>query len=221
MFTVAPAPAPRGIERSDSSLERIRLLVVDDHAAVRAGLRDLLEDEIDFEVVAAVASAEEAMMVAERERVDAAVVDYQLGGRNGLWVSRKLKRLPRPPSVLIYSAYTDGVLAAAAVVAQADGVVSKGGLGGDLCAAIRSVVGGRQVLPPLPAWIAETLRRRFDHQQQAIFGMLLAGIEPGGIAQTLDLSAAGLESRLQAMLRRLEGGHPEPLRPWVDTPDAA
>ncbi|MGH2886745.1 MAG: response regulator transcription factor, partial [Solirubrobacteraceae bacterium] len=79
----------------------MRLLVVDDHPAVLAGLRQLLEDQADFEVAAAVATAEEALSVAEAEPVDVAVVDYQLGGRDGLWVSRKLKRLPDPPAVLI------------------------------------------------------------------------------------------------------------------------
>jgi CheY-like chemotaxis protein len=107
------------------STEQIRLLVVDDHTAVRRGLRELLEDQQDFRVIDAVPSAEEAMSVAERAELDVAVVDYQLGGRNGLWVSRKLKHLPRPLRVVIYSAYCDGVLAAAAVVAEADGLVSK------------------------------------------------------------------------------------------------
>jgi DNA-binding NarL/FixJ family response regulator len=181
------------------------VLVVDDHAAVRSGLQELLADEEDFEVVAAVDTAEAALSVAETEPLDVAVVDYQLGGRNGLWVSRKLKRLPRPPAVVIYSAYTDGVLAAAAVVAEADAIVSKGGLGSELTAAIRAVAGGRPVLPPVPRWLGEALRRRLDHEEQAIFGMLLAGIKPGEIAETLDLSAAGLESRLWGMLRRLEG----------------
>jgi DNA-binding NarL/FixJ family response regulator len=160
-------------------------------------------------VVAAVESAEAALRVAETEAIDVAVVDYQLGGRNGLWVSRKLKRLRRPPAVLIYSAYTDGVLAAAAVVAEADGIASKGGLGSELCATIRRVAAGGHALPPMPPWLGETLRRRLDHEGQAIFGMLLAGIETGEIAETLGLSAAGLESRLWAMLRRLEGPHPE------------
>src|SRR5581483_10117966 len=91
-----------------------RLLIVDDHAAVRAGLRQLLHDQDDFEVVEAVSSGEEALAVAGREPVDVAVVDYQLGGRNGLWVSRKLKRLPDAPAVVVYSAYADGVLTAAA-----------------------------------------------------------------------------------------------------------
>jgi DNA-binding NarL/FixJ family response regulator len=192
--------------------ERTRLLVVDDHAAVRTGLRGLLDDEADFEVVAAVASADEAMSVAERDSIDLAVVDYQLGARNGLWLSRKLKRRPDPPAVLIYSAYADGVLAAAAVVAEADGIVSKGGLGAELCAAIRRLAAGGHSLPPMPPWLGEVLRRRLDHEEQAIFGMLLAGIEPQEIAQTLGVSAAELESRMWAMLSRLDARQPEPQR---------
>jgi DNA-binding NarL/FixJ family response regulator len=140
------------------------------------------------------------------------VVDYQLGGRNGLWVSRKLKRLACPPAVLISSAYAGGVLAAAAVVAEPDGIVSKGGRGSELCAAIRRVARGGHELPPMPPWLGELLRRRLDHEQQAIFGMLLAGIEPNEIAETLGLPTAGLESHLWAMLRRLEAPQPEPRR---------
>src|SRR6516225_8724009 len=117
-------------ERIDSDpVARKRLLVVDDHPAVRVGLAELLAGEADFELVAAVETAEAAMDVAEREAIDVAIVDYQLGGRNGLWLSRKLKRLDRPPAVVIYSAYADGVLAAAAVVAEADAIMSKGRLG--------------------------------------------------------------------------------------------
>jgi DNA-binding NarL/FixJ family response regulator len=186
-------------------LSRTRLLVVDDHPAVRAGLRKLLADEPDFEVIGAVDSAEAGMHIAEREAIDVAVVDYQLGGRNGLWLSRKLKRLREPPAVLIYSAYTDGVLAAAAVVAEADAIVSKANIGSELCHAVRQVAIGCRLLPPLPPRLADSLRRRLDHDEQAIFGMLLAGIEPREVAATLGLSAAGLESRLWELLRRLEG----------------
>ena len=192
------------IEPREAPLMPTRLLVVDDHPAVRAGLRELLADEPDFAVVAAVATAEAGVAIAEREPIDVAVIDYQLGGRNGLWLSRKLKRLAQPPAVLMYSAYTDGVLAAAAVVAEADAMVSKGRLGTELCDAIRGVACGDRHLPPLAPRLAESLRRRLDHEEQAIFGMLLAGIEPAEIAVTLDLPAAGLESRLWRMLRALE-----------------
>ena len=192
-------------ERIDSDpVARKRLLVVDDHPAVRAGLAELLAGEADFELVAAVEAAEAAMQVAEREAIDVAIVDYQLGGRNGLWLSRKLKRLDRPPAVVIYSAYADGVLAAAAVVAEADAIMSKGRLGSELCEIVRGVLAGHRHLPPLPARLAESLRGRLDHLEQAIFGLLMAGIEPAEVAATLGLSVADLELSLWVMLRRLE-----------------
>jgi DNA-binding NarL/FixJ family response regulator len=201
---------PSQHESADASVLRKRLLVVDDHPAVRAGVRELLGSADDLTVVGTVATAEAAMTVAERELLDVAVIDYQLGGRSGLWLSRKLKRLPEPPAVLIYSAYTDGVLAAAAVVAEADAIVSKSRLGADLIAAVRAVASGHRRLPILPPRLAETLRRRLDPQEQAIFGLLLAGIEPPEIAATLSLSVAGLESRLWDMLRRLEAAPTAP-----------
>jgi DNA-binding NarL/FixJ family response regulator len=206
MLSVAH-PGTGQTQPSSTSTALARLLIVDDHAAVRAGLRQLLSDEVGFTVVDAVATAEEAVAIAERDRVDVAIVDYQLGGRNGLWLSRKLKRLGQPPAVLIYSAYTDSVLAAAAVAAEADAIVSKGGLGSDLADAIRDVLRGRRLLLPLPGWLGEALRRRLDHEQQAIFGLLLAGIAPIEIARTLGLSDGELEAQLWTMLRRLEAPH--------------
>jgi DNA-binding NarL/FixJ family response regulator len=182
----------------------IRVLVVDDHAAVRAGLREMLDDQPDLCVVDAVAGAEVALSVAERSDVDVAVVDYHLERRDGLWVSRKLKRLPRPPRVLIYSAYADGLLGAAAVVAEADGVVSKASFGKEVCEAIRAVHVGARLLPPVPPGLAPLLRSRLDHDEQAIFGMMLAGIEPDHIARTLGLSPDGLEGHLWRMLQKLD-----------------
>jgi DNA-binding NarL/FixJ family response regulator len=210
MTAVARPTKPQATDQSDHPRRPLRLLVVDDHPAVLSGLRQLLDDQADFEVAAAVATADEALAVAEREPIDVAVVDYQLGERNGLWVSRKLKRLPEPPGVLIYSAYTDGVLASAAVVAEADAIFSKGGLGSELCEAIRKVARGLQLLPPVPEWLGDALRRRLDHEEQAIFGLLLAGIKTPQIAGTLDLTEAALESRLWLMLRKLEAVHPSP-----------
>jgi DNA-binding NarL/FixJ family response regulator len=210
MTCVASPPTDEWALLRDDPVARKRLLVVDDHPAVRAGLRELLADETDFEVVAAVDSAEAAMEVAMHERIDVAVVDYQLGGRNGLWLSRKLKRLPDPPAVLIYSAYTDGILAAAAVVAQADSIVSKGRVGSDLCHEVRCAAAGQRHMPALPPRLAESLRRRLGNDEQAIFGMLLAGLEPAEVASTLGLSAFALEAQLCQLLRLLEGLPPAP-----------
>ncbi len=112
-----------------------------------------------------------------------AVVDYQLGGRNGLWLTRKLKALPHPPRVVIFSAFANDHLAAGCVVAGADALLSKGSLGDELCNTIRSVHRGRRLLPRVPHSMADLLRRRLEDDEQMMFGMLLAGIPESEIEQ--------------------------------------
>lgn len=202
--SVQPVISRNGAGIPETVQTPIRCLVVDDHPAILAGLRGLLASEPDFEVVRALDSAEAAAEVAEQVSLDVAIVDYQLPGHSGLWLSRKLKRLPEPPAVLIYSAFSDYMLAAACVVAEADGLLSKAALGSDLYTAIRRAATGTSRLPPVPATLADGLRRRFDSLEQAIFGLLLAGIDRDEIGRTLHIDIGELETRQWAMLRKLE-----------------
>jgi DNA-binding NarL/FixJ family response regulator len=179
----------------------IRVLVVDDHAAVRMGLGGLLEDHADMEVVATAASAREALADTARVAPDVAVVDYHLGDDDGLALCRAVKRLPRPPRVLVYSAYADDALVAGALVAGADAVVSKGTLGDEVVRTIRLLSHGRRVLPPISRAAQRSLRARLEPTDQAIFGMLLQGIAPSEVADALGLSASRLESRRAAIVR--------------------
>jgi DNA-binding NarL/FixJ family response regulator len=203
-----PVPQPvlshNGTDACETVQTPIRCLVVDDHPAILAGLRGLLASEPDVEVVDAVDTAEAAAAVAEQVALDVAIVDYQLPGHSGLWLSRKLKRLPNPPAVLIYSAFSDYMLAAACVVAEADGLLGKSALGSDLYTGIRRAAMGMSRLPPVPSTLADGLRRRFDSLEQAIFGLLLAGIGRDEIARTLHVDSAEIETRQWAMLRKLE-----------------
>jgi DNA-binding NarL/FixJ family response regulator len=188
---------------------------VDDHPAVQLGLRQLLDDQLDFEVVAVSGTAESAVGLAEHWPIDVAVVDYHLGGRNGLWVSRKLKRSAQPPRVIIFSAYANDHLAASCVVAGADALLNKASLGSELCEAVRSVARDRRLLSRVPQPMADMLRRRLTATEQPIFGMLLAGIPRVEIGETLDISARELASREDAILRRIEalpGEWPAPPR---------
>jgi DNA-binding NarL/FixJ family response regulator len=202
------ATAPYALP-SNGGPDRLRVLVVDDHPAVRLGLLQLLDDQPDFEVVDAACTAEEARSLAEREPIDVAVVDYQLGSRSGLWLTRMLKRLDPAPSVVIYSAFSDGPLTAACVVAGVDGLVSKGGAGAELCHAVRAVARGQSRLPLVPPTLAGAIRRRLGPEEQAIFGMLLAGIDPSEIAVTLGISQHALDTRRWAMLHKLEALRPD------------
>jgi DNA-binding NarL/FixJ family response regulator len=191
-------------DRDAAAPDTIRCLVVDDHPAIRAGLRDLLLTEPGFAVVAALESAEAAADFARSTRFDIAIVDYQLGGHSGLWLSRKLKRLDDPPAVLVYSAFSDYLLAAACVVAEADGLLSKAALGTELYERIREVAGGERRLPMVPPALAESMRHRLDPEEQAIYGLLLAGISAEEICRTLGIGDIDLETRQGAMLRKLE-----------------
>jgi DNA-binding NarL/FixJ family response regulator len=186
-----------------------KVLVVDDHPAVQLGIRRLIEDEPDFVLVAVTSTAESAMSIAERDPVDVVVADYHLRSRNGLWLCRQLKRLPDPPRVVMYSAYADGVLAAACVVAGADGLVSKGGVGADLCDAIRGVSRGQRLLPRIPQPLAGMLGDRLEPAEQAVFAMLLAGIAPEQVAHTLSISRSELDSTMSSMLRTIEDPRPQ------------
>ncbi len=204
--TIEPA-APRRDTGAPPEVERqapIGCLVVDDHPAIRVGLRELLAVEPGFTVLDAVASAEAALAVAQRSPVDIAVVDYQLGGRSGLWLSRKLKQLADAPAVLVYSAFSDYLLGAACVVAGADGMVSKAALGSELCDRIREVAAGQTCLPVVPPMLADRLRFRLDPGEQVIFGMMSARIPVKEIGQTLSLAHGELDATLWAMLRKLE-----------------
>ncbi len=202
-----PTRAPLGAERD------LRLLVVDDHAAVRTGVMQLLEEQPGLSVLDAVGSAEAALSVARAASIDVAVVDYQLGSRSGLWLSRKLKTLASAPRVIVYSAYCDGPLAAACVVAEADALVSKGGPADELCQAVRAVAAGTSALPPVPYRLAQAMRRRLEVQDQAVFGMLLAGSDTAEVAATLGMTPADLDLRMWAMLHKLEWLGTDPVGP--------
>jgi two-component system NarL family response regulator len=205
MTSIAQNFTLAGREHSNGEVVNpIRCIVVDDHPAVRLGLAELLAAEPDFRMLDSFQTAEAAFAFAQRTSVDAAVVDYQLGGRSGLWCSRKLKSLADPPAVLIYSAFSDHLLAAASVAARADGLVSKASLGSELCDQIRRAAHGDSELPLVPPAVADSLRHRLDPTEQAIYGMMSARIADDEIAATLGLAAQELEARSWTMLRKLE-----------------
>jgi two-component system, NarL family, response regulator DevR len=189
---------------ADSHSRQIRLMVVDDHPAVRLGLVQLLAGQFDFDVESVCVDAEGAVAQAGLANIDVAIVDYHLGGRNGLWVCRRLKQMAEPPRVIVFSAFANDHLAACCVVAGADGVLNKGALGSELCDAVRSVARGRRVMPKPSRPMADMLRRRLSDTEQPIFGMLMAGIPKSEISQTLRMSARELSSREGEMLRKLE-----------------
>ena len=101
------------------------LVIVDDHPAVRAGLRGLIEDEDDLRVAATAATAREGFEAIADARPAVALIDLHLPDDDGLSLCLRTRALPEPPRVVIYSAFADAALAVLAAIAGADAVLPK------------------------------------------------------------------------------------------------
>lgn len=115
----------------------IRVLVVDDHPVLRAGLEAVLRAEPGFVCVGVAATGHETVRAMGRTRPDVVVLDRRLGDEDGLVLCRSLRSEPDAPEVLIYTADTAGDLREAAVDAGACGVVDKARDVGELFDAVR------------------------------------------------------------------------------------
>jgi DNA-binding NarL/FixJ family response regulator len=181
----------------------IRVLIVDDHPAVRSGLARLVADAAGLQVIASEATAHDALTAARTLRVDVAVVDYRLPDQDGLALARAVKALPHPPWVLIYSAYADHALALAAIIAGADGTLSKSTVGEDLVRVIVAMAAGRTQHPDPHPSVARAVAQHVDERDLPILAMLLNHVPPTEIADALQISQGWLEARRWAMLQRI------------------
>ncbi|HEY2678216.1 MAG TPA: response regulator transcription factor [Steroidobacteraceae bacterium] len=131
-----------------SETRRITVLLVDDHAVVREGYRQLLERDHRLAVVGEAASAAEAMRLDGELQPDVIVLDIALPGISGIEILRRvLSRRPQA-CVLMFSMYQDGIYATRAINAGARGYVSKSSAPDLLVEAVRAVATGRRYLSP-------------------------------------------------------------------------
>ncbi len=142
----------------------IRVLVVDDHAVVREGLKRILEEAGDVTVAGEAVSEDEALREAAKRNCDVIVTDLTLPGRGGLELLKELKRNhPRVP-VLILSVHSEEQFAVRALKAGAAGYLTKETAPEELVHAIRKVArGGRY----LSAAVAEQLANRLGADSEA------------------------------------------------------
>ncbi len=181
-----------------------RVVIVDDHPAIRAGLVAVLRSEPGLVPVGAVEGPDEALAAVRQSHADVALVDYHLRESDGLVLCRRLKSLRRPPGVLVYSAFAEKGLAIPAIIAGADALVDKGTPTDELFDAIRTVARGKATMPAVtPALMAATAAR-LETADLPILGMLMDGTPPAEIAHVLRLGGGELEARLTEMLQRLK-----------------
>jgi two-component system response regulator DevR len=184
-----------------ANLSGMDIVLVDDHPAVRAGLRGLVEDEDGLRVVATAATAREGFEAIADTQPHVALVDLHLPDDDGLSLCLRTRGLPSPPRAIIYSAFADAGLAVRAVIAGAEGVLAKATPPRALLDALRD---GAKT--QLDSRALRAVGERLDEADLPILGMLAHGVGPREIAVTLGLEPEWLEARRWAMLSRLAGG---------------
>jgi DNA-binding NarL/FixJ family response regulator len=131
--------------------EPIRVILADDHALVRQGIRLFLEEAKDIVVVAEASDGEEALRLVEQHRPDVAVLDIQMPGVSGIEATRQIKARFPEVRVLILTAYDEEPYVLALLQAGASGYLLKSAEAEALVRAVRSVYKGEAVLSPQAA----------------------------------------------------------------------
>lgn len=181
----------------------IRVAVLDDHEAIRAGLNGLLRSEPGIVPVGTAADEGELWPLLSRTRPDVVIVDFQLPGRHGLLLCRRIKATVHPPRVMVYSAFANDSLVLPARLAGADAVVAKSATADELFEVLRALGRGRpmaQTVGPAQLRAAASL---LPPEDLPVVGMLVEGTRPTEVGQVLGLDQEALGARVERIIGRL------------------
>ncbi len=186
----AEAATPSASQSTPPALPagRIRILVADDHAVIRAGMRRLLESYPDFEVVGEAADGLEALAEAQDLGPQVILMDMRMPGMNGLEALRQLRASHPDVRILMLSAYEQDEDVLASLKAGASGYVLKDMAPDELAQAIRAVAQGETLLAP---GLTGKLVDRLERPPQADSASLLTARE----AEVLRALASGLRNK--------------------------
>jgi DNA-binding NarL/FixJ family response regulator len=183
--------------------DMIKVAVVDDHAAIRMGLRTAMGSQPGLACVGLAADGGQMQSLLYRTNPDVVVLDYHLPHVNGLVLCRQIKQEVLAPAVLLYSAYADPALVVPALVAGADGMVHKGAPARELLEAIRAVATGETRFPPAIPELTQDAAAAVAPDDRPILELLIDRVPREQIAARLGLSAAALEERVDRVLAEL------------------
>ncbi|MFF4121658.1 response regulator transcription factor [Streptomyces sp. NPDC001714] len=188
----------------------VRLLVADDHAVVRAGLRALLEGEPDLEVIAEAGSGEEAVRLAVQMKPDVVLMDLRFAGADidGIEAVRRLAVEAPAVPVLMLTSFSGRADVVRALEAGARGYALKAGPPEELFRAVRGAAAGAMALAPevVGELVGQVVRPDADLTEREVEVVRLAaeGLSNRAIAETLFLSEATVKTHLVRIYRKLK-----------------
>jgi two-component system, NarL family, invasion response regulator UvrY len=191
----------------------IRVVIIDDHALVRDGLRRMLTASGSIEVVGEAESGADALDLVARARPDVLLLDLSMPGRDGFQTLAELAANDEPPRVLVLTMYSDLQYAERTLSAGAAGFIGKGVSFEELVRAVTDVHRGARYLPPelesqlangplRPAPRPEKLQALTSREQE-VLRMLASGLTNREIAMRLGLSVKTVDSHRGHMLKKL------------------
>ena len=174
----------------------IKVIITDDHAILRDGLKQILSETDDIQVIAEAESATEAIMIARKNPADVVVLDISLPDRNGVEALKTLKKENPNLAVLMLSMHKEDQYAIRSLKAGASGYLTKQGASSELVTAIRTVAKGKKYLT---ASVAESLANHLGSEEKPLhqtlsdrefqtLTMIASGMTVGDIAEKLCLS---------------------------------
>jgi DNA-binding NarL/FixJ family response regulator len=195
--------------------EPIRVLVADDHAIVRTGIRHVLEGDPGFVVVAEASTGAEALELAERLRPDVAVIDISMPGESGLRVAAELRQRSPGTRALILSMHDNTEYVLESLRAGAQGYLLKDSAATELRGAVRAVRRGESYFsPPIAGKLSAVVRGETAEVAAGALGQLsgrerqvLIGVAQGytnrEIALQLGISHRTVETHRESLMRKL------------------
>jgi two-component system invasion response regulator UvrY len=198
---------------------RIKVLLADDHAVVRAGYRFLLSYNPDIEVVAEAGDGQEALQLLERLQPDVLVLDLTMPGMHGLEVLHQIKARRSGSRVLVFTMHENPAFVEQALQSGASGYLSKNSDPETLVAAIRSIAAGK---PYVDAAIAQNMVVQQTRERGSLFEgltnrefqilcLFAEGCSVDEIASRLNLSSKTIANYLTLIKDKLQVGSAQEL----------
>lgn len=193
----------------------IRVVLADDHAVVRKGIRQFIEEAGDITVVAEAADGDAALECIRREKPDVAVLDIQMPRRTGIEVTRAVRDEQLPVGVLVLTAYDDDPYVQAVLEAGANGYVLKNASSDEIVQAVHTVNEGQMALDPAVArkivsrWMnagqtpPEPAEARPTPREMEVLKLLTRGFTNKAIAAQMRISERTVQGHIASLFEKL------------------